>query len=352
MSKHRSLFLPGLFLTLRRLPAVLWAYVINLGLALIFSMRVHAQLGAVMNHSLYTQRLVSGFDLGVLAESIMRLNDGPAPFAGGYSAVPLYVALYFILVPGALFCYQTGAPARLSTLLHQGVLHFWRFVRITILALLAFAIIVGPLFALAGKWAEHVDDHAVGFHAFLARMAGYTIVLLVATIVRLYFDLVEVYTVQLGANHARRNGRPDRRVRLALGPAWRALRRHFTEVWPAFLFLLLLGAGAVIVTGRIALHSLASPHMWPSFVLAQIGLFLLLFTRFWQRAAETTLSLDDPAFLPVPIEPSSPFVPRATPPPPPVALDPIPNPEPAAPAMDTPDAGIYESPDEPPVHEK
>jgi hypothetical protein len=370
MSERRNIFLHGLWLTLRRFPAVLWAYLFNLGLALIFSIRLHSQLSSMMDHSLAAQRLISGFDIGPIAESIGRIQQSPGGnAAGNYSSIPLYLLVYFFLIPGTLFCYQTKSPARLSTLLHQGLLHFWRFVRITLHTIIVSALILGPLFFLQEKWADHVDDHIVGRHAFLATLVGYVIILLIASILRLYFDLVEVYTVQLGL-HLRGNGKTDRRVRRALVPAWRTLQANFSQAWPTFLFLTVLGAAAVILTARISMHMLAQPRVWPTFLLAQLGLFFLLFSRFWQRGAETSLAQQNPIFHPAqlpilpivghvnPIDPLHPLHPVQ--PVPPVydptsgehrvnesqtttiqTNDPIPNPEPASPSLDEPDPGIF-----------
>lgn len=367
MSQHRSIFLHGFSLTLRRFPAVLWAYVFNLGLALLFSLRLHTQLSEILNHSLAAQRLINGFDLGAVLGVTQRFHDTPSGGNTDFASIPVFLIVFFLLVPGTLFCYQTAAPARLSTLLHQGILHFWRFLRITILTLLVFGLILGPLGFLQTKWAEHVDDHAVGLHAFLARNAGVLLLFLVASIIRLYFDLVEVYTIQLG-RHLRNNGKPDRRVRRTLGPAWRTLRAHFGEAWPVFLFLWLVGAAAVVLTARISLHMLGQPRVWPSFLLIQIGLFVMLFTRFWQRGAETSLALQHAAFpapqLPIrPVVPythppvtapvAAPLIPHdypVTPSPEPLADDPIPDPEPASPPLDEPDPGIYHrNPDKPPL---
>jgi hypothetical protein len=188
----------------------------------------------------------------------------------------------------------------------------------------------------------------------------------VASILRLYFDLVEVYTVQLGQHlrsaHFGQNHKPDRRVRRALGPAWRTLRTHFAEAWPIFLFLTLVGFAAVILTARISMHMLAQPHIWPMFLLAQFGLFLMLFTRFWQRGVETSLSLQNPIpspslppavhvashVLPTdPVNPSrrihlapEPHTPPPTPTRPPTP-EPISDPEPAPPSLDEPDPGVF-----------
>ena len=108
---------------------------------------------------------------------------------------------------------------------------------------------------------------------------------------------------------------------------------------------------------------LAQPRVWPTVVLAQLGLFLLLFTRFWQRGAETSLALQNPIFrpsplpiLPVvskvnpisnPIDPLHPNHPIPTPipthetPQSSQSIDPIPNPEPASPSLDEPDPGVF-----------
>jgi hypothetical protein len=363
MPERRNIFIHGLSLTLRRLPALLWTYFFNLALAFLFSIGLNLQLSKLLNHSLAAQRLSSGFDLGTIGETYLHLHEGPIGDAGavtGHASIPLYLIVYFLLVPGTLFCYQTDSPARLGTLLKQGLLYFWRFVRITLLTLLISALILGPLFFLQGKWADRVDDHIVGRSAFFLILAGNIILFLVASILRLYFDLVEVYTVQLG-QHLRptlfgQQTKPDRRVRRTLAPAWRALRTNFSQAWPIFLLLTLLGFAAVILTARISMHMLAQPRVWPTFFLAQLGLFLMLLTRFWQRGAETSLALQNPIPSPTPpftlpvadnVAPTNPLHPsrriRLAPEPHtvPPTPEPISNPEPAPPSLDEPDPGVF-----------
>ncbi len=396
--RKRSILIHGLGLSLRRLPAFLWTYVFNLSLAILFSLGLHHSLSNILDHSLASQRLFGAFDLGTAAETVMRLHEGPSggsAFTAAHTGIFTYLVIYFLLVPGTLFCYQTSSPARLGTLLQQGLLFFWRFVRITILTLIVGGLILGGLIALQGLWATHVDNHAVGLHSFLSRLAGIIVIFLVASVLRLYFDLVEVYTVQLGQQLRQpgfgRAARPDRRVRRTLRPAFRALRHNFARAWGSFLFLTLLGAAAVALTARIAMHMLAQPRVWPLVLFAQAGLFFMLFTRFWQRAAETSLSLQHPIvdphplrILPIanapvaadplhpkhpnwqpyqqpqpadhidtmfPIDPLSPIYPAPLSPDDPIASlthhppvpppDPIPNPEPASPNLDEPDPGVF-----------
>lgn len=404
MSRTRNIFFHGLGIALRRFPAFLWACVFSLGLALTFCFPLYTQVSSLLDHSLASQRLSSGFDLSVVIATAMQIHRdhvGEANAMTSHGSIVAYLALYFFLVPGTLFCYITRSKASLSNLLRHGIQHFWRFVRITLLTLIAAGIILGPLVVLQRRWAEFVDDRFVGRTSLFLTLGGALVVVLAASLLRLYFDLVEAYTVQLGT-HARLSGRPDRRVRRTLRPAFRLLRRNLARAWGVFLLLTLLGSAIAFFATRTAMHMLAQPHVWPMFLVAQAGLFGMLFTRFWQRGAEASLVLQHP------IEPEAesfvdregyshsrpiPTIVPAVPPPVPSAAkpqspaanpdpdrphhiemlyntdpltplypaplspddmlassqtnepatpaDPIPNPEPAPPSLDEPDPGVF-----------
>jgi hypothetical protein len=397
MPRTRSILVHGLGIAIRRLPSFLWTYVFNLTLALAMCLPLKVQLSNLLDRSLAAQRLSSGFDLGTMADAALHLHQGPPGQASSitsHASVPLYLLIYFLLVPGTLYCYLTRTHARLSTLLRLGIIHFWRFVRITLLTLLAAVFILGPLAVLQIHWARFVDDRFVGRPALLLTLTGLLLVLLAATLLRVYFDLVEAYVVQLGT-HLRPNGKPDRRVRRTLGPAFRLLRNRLANVWLAFLLLAALGALAAFFSGRTAMHMLAQPRVWLMFLVAQLGLFSMLFTRFWQRGAEASLVLQHPILpdagvpmtydsrpsapitppvsptspseedahtpdyprhvemiynpdpltplYPAPLSADDPIAPLAPPEPhPPAATpDPIPNPEPATPSLDEPDPGVF-----------
>jgi len=310
MAMKRNLLTGGLALTLRNWPALVWTYVFNLGLALVFSLPLHNQISAITAHSFASQRLTAGFDLGVMGDVIRKLSDGPGSAASvSYLSTPIYLLIYFLIVPGTLFCYQTSVPARLSTLIQTGLMYFWRFVRITLVSFVVFGVVLGVLMAIQNHWATHVDETSVGRSAWLHEMSGIVIIGLVAGFLRVYFDLVEVYTVQLGLQTPAMGmaAKVNRRIRRVFLPAWRVYRENFLRVYFSFVLLTLLGLSAVVITARMAMHSLGQPRTWPLFVLAQIGLFLMLLTRFWQRGAETVLAQDNPLVLvvvvPEPIAP-------------------------------------------------
>ncbi|WP_263381772.1 hypothetical protein [Granulicella arctica] len=351
MNENRSLLFHGLGLTLRRLPALLWAFLFNFVFSALTVAHIAGSIGKITDTSLAAEPLRHGFDLGTMILLSFKLNEGTGLSPNSGVSILLYLATYFLIVPGTLLCYQTGIPARLSTILQAGLMHFWRFVRITVLAGLVMALILGPLFAIYSRYSAYVDDHIVGRPGVIYELLALVAIALVAAILRLYFDLVEVYTVQLGLQLLA-SGKPDRRVRKTLLPALRALRRNFGRSYLTFLFLSFLGFGAMGLAARFSIHSLAQPRVWPTFLITQAGLFLMLLTRFWQRGAETTLSLDYP-ILEAPIgRTRATFVPNE---PAPVSTisaapipfthahvtDPIPQPEPSTPSLPEPDPAIY-----------
>ncbi len=361
---RRSMLVGGLRLMLGRPGVVVWTYLASLGIALLFSLRMHAQLASLLDHSMAAERLNGAFDLPTAGAVILRMfRHAPSAGATPYLGLPLYFLVYFLLVPGALFCYRAGAPGKLWILFNMGFCFFWRFVRITLLTVVVSGILLAPFFIAQNLWSNHVDEHMVGVASVYALIPGYVVILLVASVLRLYFDLVEVYTVQLDDQY-RANGRPDRRVRKALIPAWKALWWNLPRALGTFVLLALVGAAAIFLTGRIAVDMLAQPRVWPAFLLVQAGLFVSLATRFWQRGAETILAgdyllpagavLEDGAelqprcsavFYPTPVPVAyAPPAPVPVVPAHPVLVDPLPDPEPPVPPVRRGDSGMFRVP--------
>jgi hypothetical protein len=292
--RRRSILLNGLWTVLRHPGAVVWTYVFNLGIAWLFSLRLHAQLASLLDHSIAAQGLNASFDLGTLATAMQRLGYR-TPSSGGtvYAGLPVYFLVYFVLVPGALFSYRVLAPGRLAILVSSGLCFFWRFVRITLLTVLVSALVLGPLLAVNAGWSHWVIEHQVGGAQLYWRIPVWILILLVAAFLRLYFDLVEVYTVQLDDQY-RPNGKPDRRVRRTLIPAVKTLWHNLPRAFGTFVLTALAGVVVYVLTVRTAVHMLAQPRVWPAFLLIQLGVFVSILTRYWQRGAETILVADYP----------------------------------------------------------
>ncbi len=299
--RRRGILLRGLGLVLRHPGAVVWTYGFNLTIAVVFSLSLHARLASVLDHSMAAEGLNAQFDLGTVGAVAHQLGYRTPPSGGAaYLGLPIYFLVYFVLIPGALFGMRVGAPGRLKNLTTQGLGFFWRFFRILLLTLVVSAPVLGALSAAIGVWSAWVIEHEVGGAQLWFRLPAWAALALVAAGLRLYFDLVEVYAVQLD-DHYRLDGKPDRRVRKVLIPAAKTLWRNFGRAYWIFVGLAVLGVCEVLVTAHAALHMLAQPRVWPAFLLLQAGLFLSLLTRYWQRGVETVLAADFP--LPVTARP-------------------------------------------------
>jgi hypothetical protein len=338
----RSPLLHGLSLTIRNPRPLLFTYFFNASIAWLASWGLRSQYSEVTHDSLAAQRLIGGFDLGVVLDAGRRIGEGPhGTMQASALAIPIYLAVFFLFVPGTLYAYQTDRYLGLSGLLQRGVQGLLSFVRITLLTLLIAVPVLGLAAVVEAAWANFLDKHILGAEGFYLRMAGAFVVFLIACVLRLYFDLVEVHTVALSMS-LRPNGKPDRRVRKTLKPAFQSLSAHFGSTYFVFVLLALLGGVAVYFLGFSALRHLGQPRAWPTLLLAQLGLFLMLFTRFWQRAAETILvqkvfppQRRSRVFGP-PTE-----VDRRSSRAPALDIDPIPPTEPIAPSLDTPDPGVF-----------
>jgi hypothetical protein len=120
-------------------------------------------------------------------------------------------------------------------------------------------------------------------------------------VLRLWFDLAEVYVVQMGQNG-------DRRVRRSLGPAWRLLRQHFGHLFLSYIAAGIVGALGFAFFLWIWFLGQTSHATLLVFFLSQIGLLFLLASRIWQRGIVSALLLAvaEPTQTVIVVEPGPP----------------------------------------------
>jgi hypothetical protein len=290
--KRTNLLVRGFRLALRNWPCVVWAYAVNLIFGLLAGVPFTAGLASYLDHSLAAQRIAGTIDIASLGELGIHLGDsGFFPIvvhtAGWLNLLQLL--LLFVLFAGSVFVFVSGEPPRISVLLRGGAAYFFRFVRAAILAGCGGAVVLAILLSLRAALLAQADEIYVGSWMFYCRLLTGAVVLLAGLLIRLWWDLVEVYIV-------RNAMRGERSVRRALLPALRLLYQYFFRAFGSFL---VSGAAGVCALG-LCLYvwkELVPPRqVWMAFLLAQAGLFLLLASRFWQRGLETTLvmSVDPP----------------------------------------------------------
>ena len=222
--------------------------------------------------------------------------------------------LSFFFAAGIIYVFLSGEKPRLATILRAGIEYFWRFFRLLIFAAIISGVILGLLGWLRSIYLKNADKHYVEAAFDVRLLLTLAVLLLIALVLRIWFDLAEVYVVRMGQNG-------DRRVRRSLAPAWRLLRQHFGP-----LFLSYFAAGFVGVLGFaffiwIWFLGQASHLTLLVFLLSQIGLLFLLASRIWQRGIVSALVLaetepmqtvivvepgppDPYPFAPIPIDPA------------------------------------------------
>jgi hypothetical protein len=286
-----NLLVHGFQLGLRNWPCVVWAYAVSLIFSLLAAVPFATGLASYLDHTLAAQRIAGTLNLASLVELWVHLRDtsfAPMVFHTASWLNLLQLLVLFIFFAGSVFVFVAAEPPRLSVLLRGGVAYFWRFVRAAILAGCVAAIILGVLLGTRAALLARADAVYVERQMFYLSFISGAVVLLVALLVRLWWDLVEVYIVRNAMDG-------ERRVHQALLPALRLLFRYFFRTFGSFLLVGIAGVAGFALC-LYFWKALPAHQVWIAALLAQLGLFLLLAGRFWQRGIEATLvmSIDPP----------------------------------------------------------
>jgi hypothetical protein len=315
----RNILTGGFALMCRHWRCLTWAYFFNLLLAAIAALPLVGQVSAMFNHSFYAQRIAGLLDIGAVAEAGRLISQRPSGIlAGSLSLDLLFVAIFFLFTPAILSIYLGDELATAGNLFRIGFRFFWRMVRIAILFAILAAVVLGILFAARGALLTNLDKTHVERAYFVWAFSSFVLIMAIAFFLRLWFDLAQVVIVERGVY---RIGRvEDRGVRHAFGPAWRLLRAGFWKLYLSCALTALVGRIGLVLA---LLVWRASPPgaTFLAFVLAQIGLFLLLASRLWQRGVEVEWFSRFAALAVPPVTPlvKPVILPPATEPPPPVA---------------------------------
>jgi hypothetical protein len=291
-----NILVQGFQLALRNWPLVLWAYAVNLVFGLLAGVPFATGLASYLDHSLAAQRIAGTIDISYLGELMAHLRESGFRSTAIHTAAwlnLLQLLVLFVLFAGTTFVYVSAEPPQLSVLLRGGVAYFWRFVRAAILAGCVAAVVLGILLSARALLLIRADRVYVERTMFLYSAISAAVVLLVASLVRLWWDLVEVYIVRNVMDG-------DRGVRHALLPALVLLRKYFFRTVGSFLLSGMLGVGALALCLLLWKQFVPANQVWLACILAQLGLFLLLASRFWQRGIEAALVMSaDPPIVAV-----------------------------------------------------
>ena len=232
-----NLLAQGFQLVLRNWPCVVWAYAVNLVFALVAAVPFATGLASYLDHTLAAQRIAGTLNLSSLVELGVHLRDTSFTPMALHTASwlnLLQLLVLFFLFAGSVFVFVAAEPPQLSVLLRGGVAYFWRFVRAALLAGGSAAIVLCVLLALRAGLLARADAVYVERQMFYFSLISGAVVLLVALLLRLWWDLVEIYIVRNAMDG-------ERRVHVALLPALRLLFRYFFRTFGSFLLAGLAG---------------------------------------------------------------------------------------------------------------
>lgn len=254
---------------------IFWFWLLNLTLAEFGTAAFRRSAHAILDRSVYAERMVKGFDFGVLIEFLMKPDSGALnsmTFPSLYFGFVFFLATALFL-PGVFTGYASTYRLPREEFFRACGHNLWRFIRIMIVAGVVMGIVVGLLFAANGAIAKTADDSTNEKLSFELQMTGLAVIFLVMTTLRIWFDLAEVDTVL----------DDQRAVRKSIATAFRHTFRSLVRLLSSYIVVTIVAAVFLVGGLWVWLRFVSPESVIGAFVVAQITLFLLLIPRFWQR---------------------------------------------------------------------
>lgn len=275
MNSNKGLLSSGLGMVMRNKRYIFWFWFLNLTLAEFGTAAFRRSAHAILDHSFLSDKLMHSFDIGVVVDLLQRPEFGQTD---SMTTPALYFGFLFFLftaifLPGVFAGYASTYRLPREDFFRACGRNLWRFIRIMIIAGIVMGIFAGLLFNLNGVIVKKATESTNEVLPFELRMIGFTVIFLIMTTLRIWFDLAEADTVL----------NDQRAVRKSIAAAFQHTFRSLGRLLTTYVVSTLV-AVASLLGGLFIWMKLVSPSsVIGAFVIAQITLFLLLIPRFWQR---------------------------------------------------------------------
>jgi hypothetical protein len=313
VTDNQSLPGSGLGMVVRNLRYVIWFFVLNLALAWFGTAAFRFQAKTVLDHSLYSDRLVHGFDLAALIELLARPEFGPtkAPAMAATGFICLFFLATAIFLPGVFQGYASTYRLPRDDFFRACGRNLWRFVRLLLVAGIVFLVVTVAMFAIQGALVKKAGDSTNELLPFEVQMAGLTLIFLVMTTLRIWFDLAEVDVVLSD----------QRAVRRSIASGFRHTFRSLGRLLGSYVLITILAAILLVAGLWSWIRIVPSQSVFGAFLISQVLLLLLLTMRFWQRGVAVAYWRQR---MLVPVVVMEPIVPEPVLPP--RSIEPLPSP--------------------------
>jgi len=276
MSEEIGLLQTGWGVVRRNLRYVIWFWLLNLALAWFGTMSYRGQIGPILDNSLHADQLVHGFNPIAYLELLAMPQSGymAAWTTPSYFLAGLFAVVTLLLMPGVLRQYTSEYRVSRDEFFRTCGRNLWRYVRLVLLYGVIALPLMGILFALRNALQDAAEKALNEMLPFWVGTAMLVVIFVVATTVRIWFDLAEVDVVV----------RDQNAVRKSVGAGFRYMRRHWGRLIGAYAGISIL-ALIVLIGGIWLWHVLVPPSsVFGALVIGQIIMLLWLAARFWQRA--------------------------------------------------------------------
>lgn len=276
MSENRNLISAGAGIVSRNKRYVAWFYLLNLAFAHFGATAFSGSAHNILDHSLYADRLLHGFNLGVFAELVARPEFGPLP-AASHPAMMFAVVFFLaslLFMPGVLLGYASDHRLPRDEFYRACGRNVWPFVRLSLFFTVIAGVVASILFGALNALMAAADKTSNERLPFFVQLLGTGIIFLVLTIIRIWFDLAQTDVVLCD----------QPAVRKSVVAGFRKTRRNLGRLLGSYLVVAIV-ALVVLVIGFSLWYAIVPPgSVVGAFIIGEATLLLLLATRFWQRA--------------------------------------------------------------------
>lgn len=276
MSEKKNIVLAGASIAGRNKRYVIWFYLLNLVCAWLGASGLGIHAHAILDHSLYSDRLLHGFDLAVFVELINLPDFGPVRVLAGVSTIfaLLFFCVSLVLMPGVLLGYASHHRLPRDQFYRACGRNVWRFVRLFLFLILLAGPVSGLLYWGLDALVTAADQTSNERLPFFTQVAGTILTLLILTIFRIWFDLAQTDVVL----------RDQGTVGNSLGSALRTMRHNLGRLLASYILIDTLALG-ILAGGILSWNGIVPPSsVTGAFIISQTTSLLLLAVRFWQRA--------------------------------------------------------------------
>lgn len=262
---------------------IVWFYVLNLALAWLGGAAYGNQVHGILDHSLYSQRLLRGFDLAAYAEMAMRPEFGPETAsraaAGGFAALFMLVSALFL--PGVLQGYAATYRLPREDFFRACGRNLWRFIRLMIVAGIVMGVVAAALFGIQGVLVKAAGESTNELLSFYVTLACLAVIFLVMSVLRIWFDLAEADAVLSD----------QRAVRRSIAKGFRHTWRSLGSLLGSYVLTTIVAAIILVAGVWVWMRFVPAEGVIRAILISQLTLFLLLIPRFWQRGVAVTYYL-------------------------------------------------------------